>query len=94
MTRHDPAIGGAGQGVGTPGDHTLGRAPTSCVVRLADAAIAAECPMSCHDCGLIVAPDTVMVEAVANGLAVTPSVAVTRADGRTATIYRLPGRDR
>ncbi len=73
---------------------TAHRAPSPCVVRLADAAIAAHCPMSCHICGLIVAPDTVLLEAVANGLDVTPSVAVGRPDGRTATIYRLPRGER
>ena len=40
--------------------------------------------------GLVVVPDTVMVEGLANGHDTPPTTSLVRADGRTAYLFRMP----
>lgn len=81
-------VGGGGRGEATAGlvrdlDHQ---------VALAERAMDTNAVMACGCCGLIVAPDVIVLEAVANGQEVDgPTTArINRSDGRSAWIYSTP----
>jgi hypothetical protein len=60
------------------------------VERAADEALTTGEIVTLPELGLVVVPDTVIVEAVANGHDVTSTVRLYRADGRVAYVWKLP----
>ena len=63
---------------------------TDHAAELADLALSAGQVAGCDDCGLILVPDLVMVEGLANGQQVPDTWRMRRHDGRVAYVYRLP----
>lgn len=58
---------------------------------LADRALASGSVIGCDCCGLLVAPDVILAEGVANGHPEPPpTLRLVRWDGRSVWIYRLP----
>ncbi len=61
------------------------------VERAADVALAEDRPVTVEGFGLIVAPDTVMTEGMANNQATPATRTLRRADGRTVYVYKWSG---
>lgn len=87
MTRPIPAEAGTEQRVGACQQDN----PTLCAVALTHAAIEANDVRECCTHRLIVAADVIMLSGIANGEEMPAKTwRLGRADGRSASVYRLP----
>ena len=59
----------------------------------ADVAFAACQVVPLHRLGVVVVPDVVLIEGAAQGREIPATMTLRRADGRSASVYRLPARD-
>jgi len=61
-----------------------------CAFALADKVFATGEPLACESCGIIMVPDMVVLEGIANGETQPNTWRLRRADGREVSIFALP----
>jgi len=61
-----------------------------CAFAMADAVLATGEPVVCESCGIVVVPDLMVLEAVANGEESPNTWRIQRGDGREVSIFALP----